>query len=160
MAALVPWLIFIHVLSAIVAFGPTFSFGVYGAQGGREPQHANFMARASHHVSDRVVLPVALSMPISGLLIVLAAGINLLGTHWLLLAIALYIVAIGYSLLVQRPATLRLVALTSDAPRGGGASAGPPPAVLEAVAKIRRGGMLLGILVVVIVALMVVKPAF
>jgi uncharacterized membrane protein len=160
MAALVPWLIFIHVLSAIVAFGPTFAFGVYGAQAGKEPQHANFMARASHHVGDRVVLPVALSMPISGLLIVLAAGINLLGTRWLLLAIALYIVAISYVLLVQRPATIRLVELTSGPPPSGGASVGPPPAVVETVGKIRRGGMILGLLIVIIVALMVVKPAF
>ena len=160
MSALVPWLIFVHVLSAIVAFGPTFAFGVYGAQAGREPKHANFMARANHHVSDRVVLPVALSMPVSGLLIVLAAGINLLGTHWLLLAIILYVVAIGYALLVQRPATMRLVELTSVPPTAGAAPAGPPPAVLETLVKIRRGGMLLGILVVVIAALMVVKPTF
>lgn len=70
MTSLVPWLIFIHVLSAIIAFGPTFAFGLYGAASGKEPQHANFMARANHHVADRLVLPVALSMPISGLLIV------------------------------------------------------------------------------------------
>ena len=136
MSALVPWLIFVHVLSAIVAFGPTFAFGVYGAQAGREPKHANFMARANHHVSDRVVLPVALSMPVSGLLIVLAAGINLLGTHWLLLAIILYVVAIGYTLLVQRPATMRLVELTRPGRRlcprrpapSGGRDAGQDPA--------------------------------
>lgn len=159
MPALVPWLIFIHVLSAIIAFGPTFAFGVYGAQSGREPQHANFMARANHLVSDRVVLPVALSMPISGLLIVWAAGINLLAARWLLVAIAFYVVAISYAILVQRPATIRLVELTSAPPPAGGPSAGPPPAVLETVARIRRGGMILGLLIVIIVALMVVKPA-
>ena len=160
MVVLVPWLIFIHVLSAIVAFGPTFAFGVYGAQGGREPQHANFMARANHHVSDRLVLPVALTMPISGLLIIWAAGIDLIGTHWLLLGIILYVVAVAYVLLVQRPATIRLVELTSTPPPAGAAPAGPPPAVLETVTKIRRGGMLTGLLIVIIVALMVVKPSF
>jgi uncharacterized membrane protein len=160
MPALVPWLIFIHVLSAIVAFGPTFAFGVYGAQSGKEPQHVNFMARANHHVADRLVLPAALSMPISGLLIIWAAGINLLGTRWLLLAIAVYVVAIAYVLLVQRPATIRLVELTAGPPPAGAAPAGPPPAVMETVARIRRGGMITGLLIVIIVALMVVKPAF
>ena len=159
MPALVPWLIFIHVLSAIVAFGPTFAFGIYGAQAAKEPQHANFMARASHHVSDRLVLPVVLSMPISGFLIVWAAGINLLGTRWLLVALALYVVALAYSILVQRPTVMRLVELTA-APPPAGAAPGPPPAVVEAAAKIRRGGMILGLLIALIVALMVIKPAF
>lgn len=159
MTALVPWLIFIHVLSAIVAFGPTFAFGLYGAQAGREPQHGNFVARASHHVADRLVLPVALSMPVSGLLVIWAKSIDLLGTHWLLLAIAVYAVLILYVILVQRPATIRLIELSSTPPPAGAAPAGPPPAVLETLAKIRRGGMLTGALIVIIVALMVVKPS-
>jgi uncharacterized membrane protein len=160
MAALWPWFLFIHVLSAIVAFGPTFAFGIYGAQAGKEPQHGNFMARASHHVSDRLVLPVALSMPISGLLVIWTKPVDLLGNRWLLLAIAVYIVAISYVLLVQRPATTRLVELTSAPPPAGAAPAGPPPAVLETVARIRRGSMLISVLIVIIVALMVVKPTF
>jgi uncharacterized membrane protein len=160
MTALVPWLIFIHVLSAIVAFGPTFAFGVYGAQAGREPQHANFMARASHHVADRLVLPVALSMPVSGLLIIWAAGINLLATHWLLLAIAVYVALILFVILVQRPATIRAIELSATPPPAGAAPAGPPAALLETVAKIRRGGMITGVAIVVIVLLMVVKPSF
>ena len=118
------------------------------------------MARASHHVADRLVLPVALSMPVSGLLVIWAEGIDLLGTHWLLLAIAVYVVLILYVILVQRPATIRLIELSSTPPPAGAAPAGPPPAVLETVAKIRRGGMLTGVLIVVIVALMVVKPSF
>lgn len=160
MATLALWLIFIHVLSAIVAFGPTFAFGLYGAQVAGEPQHGNFMARASHHVADRLVLPVALSMPVSGLLVIWAKSIDLLGTHWLLLAIAVYVVLILYVILVQRPATIRLIELSSTPPPAGAAPAGPPPAVLETLAKIRRGGMLTGVLIVVIVALMVVKPSF
>ncbi|MGZ8502746.1 MAG: DUF2269 family protein [Candidatus Limnocylindrales bacterium] len=160
MASLVPWLIFIHVLSAIVAFGPTFAFGLYGAQAAGEPQHANFMARANHHVSDRLVLPVALSMPVSGLLLIWAAEIDLLAARWLLLAITVYVVAVLYAILVQRPAVIRLVELTSGPPPAGAAPSGPPPALLETAAKIRRGGMLTGGLIVVIVALMVVKPAF
>jgi uncharacterized membrane protein len=158
MAWLVPWLIFLHVLSAIVAFGPTFAFAIYGAQGGREPQHANFMARANHHVSDRLVLPVILSMPVTGLLIVWAAGIDLLAAHWLILAIAIYATAVGFSVLVQRPATIRLVELTAAPPPPG--ASGPPPELLATVQRIQRGGMILGLAIIVIVALMVVRPSF
>ena len=44
-SALFPWLLFLHVLGAIVAFGPTFAFSFIGAMGGAEPQHANFATR-------------------------------------------------------------------------------------------------------------------
>jgi uncharacterized membrane protein len=159
MPALVPWLVFIHVLSAIIAFGPSFAFGLYGSRAAAEPQHGNFMARANHYVLDRMVIPVALSMPVSGLLIVWASGIDLLKAHWLLLAIGVYIVAILYATLVQRQAVIRMVELTS-APPPAGAPPGPPPGLPETAAKIRQGGMLLGTLIVIIVALMVVKPAF
>ena len=158
MTALVPWLVFLHVFSAIVAFGPTFAFALYGAQAGKEPQHANFMARANHVVSDRLVLPVVLSMPVTGLLIVWAAGIPLLDTRWLLVAIVIYIGAVLYSLFVQRPATLKLVELTSSPPPQG--ATGPSPELMATLAKIRRGGMILGLAVVLIVFLMVVKPTF
>jgi uncharacterized membrane protein len=158
MAQFVPWLIALHVLSAIVAFGPTFAFAIYGAQGGREPQHANFMARANHHVGDRLVWPVVLSMPVSGLLIVWAAGIDLLATRWLLLAIVIYASAVTFSALVNRPATIRLVELTATPPPPG--ASGPPPALVETVNQLRRNGMILGLAIIVIVALMVVRPSF
>lgn len=157
MTALVPWLVFLHVLSAIVAFGPTFAFAIYGAQAGKEPQHANFMARANNVVSDRLVLPLVLSMPVTGVLIIWAAGLNVMASTWLLVAIVIYTFAVLYSLFVQRPATLRLVELTSSPPPPG--ASGPSPEIMATVAKIRRGGMILGLAVIVIVALMVLKPA-
>lgn len=165
MPELVPWLIFLHVLTAIVAFGPTFAFSVYGAQSGKEPQHANFMARANLRVSERVVLPLALTMPVTGLLLIWAAGIDLTKARWLLLAIVLYVIALTFSWFVQRPATQRLIALTTAPPPGASAppppgASGPPPELAATVRRIQRGGMFTGLLIVLIVALMVVKPAF
>jgi uncharacterized membrane protein len=160
MPQLVPWLLVIHVMSAIIAFGPTYAFAIYGAQGGKEPQHVNFMVRTNHFVSDRLVLPVALTMPISGVLLIWAAGIDLFAAHWLLLAILIYIFAISFSVLVQRQATIRLEHLTATPPPPGAGAGGPPPAVLATVKQIRQGGMLLGLLVLIIVTLMVVKPSF
>jgi uncharacterized membrane protein len=158
MPQLVPWLIFLHVLTAIVAFGPTFAFSVYGAQSGKEPQHANFMARANLRVSERVVLPLALTMPVTGLLMVWAAGIDLTRARWLALAIVLYVIALSFSWFIQRPATMRLVALTATPPPPG--ASGPPPELTATVRRIQRGGMFTGLLIILIVALMVVKPAF
>jgi uncharacterized membrane protein len=157
MTWLVPWLIFLHVLSAIVAFGPTFAFAIYGAQGAKEPQHANFMARANHVVSDRLVFPLVLSMPVTGVLILGASQRDLTRSPWLLVAILIYIFAVSYSYFVQRPATLKIIELTGTPPQPG-AVPGPSPELLATGAKIKRGGMILGLSVIVIVFLMVVKP--
>jgi uncharacterized membrane protein len=156
MTWLVPWLIFLHILSAIVAFGPTFAFALYGAQARKEPQHANFMARANHVVSDRLVFPLVLSMPVTGVLILWASQRDITKSAWLVAAIVIYVFAVLYSYFVQRPATLRMIELTSTPPPAG--ATGPSPELMATGAKIQRGGMIMGLSVIVIVALMVVKP--
>ena len=76
LAWLFPWLLFLHVLGAIVAFGPTFAFSFIGAAGGAEPQHANFATRVSHTISSRLVYPIGLTLPITGLAMMAVRGIN------------------------------------------------------------------------------------
>ncbi len=155
---LVPYLVFLHVMGAILAFGPTFAFSFMGAMAAKEPQHANFSARQTALVSKRLVYPLAIFQGITGLLIIWAASYPVMGTTWLLIAIALYLVALVYGLTVQRSAVGRVIELTSTPPPPG-TPPGPPPPELMAVAKrIRRGGMLMGTLIVIIVFLMVVKP--
>ena len=155
---LFPWLLFLHVLAAVVAFGPTFSFSIIGAMAGSEPQHANFATRITQTVSDRLVIPVALTMPITGAGIILVNGINLAAPQyrWLGVAILVYIVILAYAVLVQRGSVARLVALTSAPPPAG--ASGPPPEVPAIVRRIQRGGMFTGAGIVLILFLMVVKP--
>jgi uncharacterized membrane protein len=166
MSAIVAILLFLHVLGAIVAFGPTFAFPIIGAMGGKEPMHANFATRVTLRIEERMILPLAFVQAITGIGLIWFAGINLLAAHWLLLGILLYVIALGYSMTLQTHAIERLIQLTTMPPSmipsegPGAAPAGPPPAVLETVQRIQRGGMLLGALLVAIVFLMVVKPSF
>jgi hypothetical protein len=157
-----PWLLFLHVLAAIIAFGPTFAFSIMGAMGGREPQHANFATRVSDRIGDILVEPFAISMGVTGALMIWSAGIPLFdrSTRWLLLAIVLYLTALGLALFVSRPNVKRIIALSgSDA--GAGPPAGPPPPeMLRAIGTVQRVGMILLVLLVVIVFLMTVKPDF
>jgi hypothetical protein len=164
-----PWLLFLHVMAAIVAFGPTFAFSIIGAMGGAEPQHANFATRVSHRIGEILVEPFALSMLLTGALMIWAAEIPLLdrSTRWLVLAIVLYLVALGLSLFVSRPTVKRIIAFSGGeggAPAAGpptGSAAGPPPPeLLRAVGTVQRVGMILTVLLVAIVFLMVVKPDF
>jgi hypothetical protein len=164
METIIPWLLFAHVLGAIVAFGATFStMPILGAMGGREPMHGNFALRVGKAISDRVIIPFAFLQGATGLGLIWALGLDLLNTRWLLVSIGLYVVALGYALLIQTPAARRMIELTSGGPPPSepppaGRPAGPPPEIAALGAKLRRGGMILAALIFVIVLLMVVKP--
>ena len=149
--------LFLHVLGAILAFGPTFAYSISGAMGGKEPQHANFAMRVSEATGQRLVYPLAILQGVTGVALILIGNIPVFSTPWLLLGISLYVIALGYALTVQRNALHHAIELTS-APPPAGAPAGPPPELMATVQKIQRGGMFLGLLIVVIVFLMVVKP--
>jgi len=151
--------LFVHVLTAIVAFGPAFIFPLIGAMGGKESMHGNFALRVAEAIEDKVVLPAALTMPISGLLIIWFAHINLFDrtSAWLVLGIVLYIVALYIAVFRQRPTVHRMVELTSGPPPAG-APPGPPPGFLDLARQVRINGMALTVLIVVIVLLMTTRP--
>jgi uncharacterized membrane protein len=155
---LFPYVLFLHVFGAILAFGPTFVFSIIGAMGGAEPQHANFATRVSQKISDRLVTPLAIFQGITGVLLILLSGRDLLAARWLLLGIALYVFALAYALFIQSRHVARIIELTSAPPPPG--ASGPPPELAAEVKSVQRGGMLLGALITVIVFLMVVKPSF
>jgi hypothetical protein len=169
----VPLFLFLHVMGAIVAFGPSFAFPLIAAASAREPQHAHFGAEVSEVITKRIVLPLAVVQGITGVLLILALGLDLLNTRWLLVAIVLYLAALGYSYFVQLPTGGRMVELTAMAgggpppgasgpqPGAGGpppGAGGPPPELLATGRKLQRGGIFLTTLIVLIVLLMVTKP--
>jgi uncharacterized membrane protein len=174
---LVPLLLTIHVLTAIAAFGPNFALPLVARMAAREPQHGLFALRATHMIQTRVVIPAALTMPISGGLLVLGEGINLPATHWLLTAILLYVITIAFAIGVQMRTVDRMIALAGRlAAAGPVLAAGPgaalarplegegsrdsgPAAQMAALGvRARNGGIFLTVMVIVIVSLMAGKP--
>ncbi len=153
---LFPWFLFAHVLGAVIAFGPTFSFPIIGRLGAQERQHGNFATRVSEAISKVQVLPFAILQGITGVGLILTANIDVLRVPWLMIAIGLYLVAIGYAIFVQTPTVKRVIALTSGGPpaaattSSGGPPPGPPPGLMPLVRRVQLGGLFL----------MVVKPAF
>jgi uncharacterized membrane protein len=160
LTGLFPYLLFLHVMGAILAFGPTYAYSIMGALAGKEPQHANFSTRQVAAIGSKLVYPLAILQGVTGLGLIVIGEIDLTASTWLLIAIVIYLFALIYALTVQRNALHRVIELSSTPPPPG-TPPGPPPAELVAtVAKIKGGGMLLGVLVLVIVFLMVVKPSF
>ena len=162
--------LFLHVMGAIITFGPSFIFPIIAMRAQKEPQHAHFAAETTHFISSRLVFPGAIIQGVTGvgLILILGADLTSPSYRWLLSGIVLYLIAIAYSALVQTPAATRMVELTAAGPRpagadgapAGGAPAGPPPELVATGKKLARGGAFLSLLVVIIVILMVVKPGY
>lgn len=158
--------LFLHVMGAIVAFGPSFAFPLIASQTQKNPQHGHFAAVVSEIIERRLILPGAIVQGITGVALIIIIGADLTSStyRWLIPAIVLYLIAIGFAAFVQAPAAARMVELTAGGPPPGpppaGAPAGPPPEIAATGKKLQQGGMLLSLLLALIVILMVVKPQF
>lgn len=158
---LFPWLLWLHIFGAIVAFGPTFAFPLIGGMGGKEPMHANFATRIMEKIERGITIPLAVVQGITGVGLIVTSNRDLTREYWLGLAIVLYAIALTFSIFVQTRRLETVIHLTSSPPPQpvpGAAPSGPPPALLAAVKSVQQGGMLLTVLVVLIVFLMVLKP--
>ena len=152
-----PLFLFLHVMGAILAFGPTFAYSIMGSMAGKEPQHANFSSRQVAAIGNKLVYPLAIFQGITGSSYDRPEH-QPQSQPWLVAGIILYLIALVYALTVQRNALHHLIEMTLTPPPPGTPPGPPPPEVMATVKKIQRGGMFLGILIVVIVFLMVVKP--
>lgn len=157
--------LFLHVMGAIAVFGPTFAFPIIASQAQKAPQHGHFAAVVSEFIERRLVLPGAVVQGITGVALILITGRDLTASvnRWLLSAIVLYLIAIGFAAMVQAKNAEKMVHLTANMPPGpppAGAPAGPPPEIAATGRSLERGGQFLTVLIVLIVILMVTKPAF
>ena len=148
--------LYLHVIGAIIAFGPIFTFPILGAMIGSEPQHGNFGIRFNHKVARGIIVPMVGFQGLTGLGLIITSGVNLTKAPWLGVGIILYLVLYSIGLFILTPATNRLAELTSSPPPPG--AAGPPPEVQALAARSRIFGIVAIVLVVVIVFLMVIKP--
>ena len=123
---IVPILLFLHVLGAILAFGPTFAYSIMGAMAGREPQHANFSSRQVEAIGNTLVYPLAIFQGITGVLLHPERPDQPSEQLWLALGIVLYLIALTYCAdgPAERAAPPDRVDVDAAAAR---VPAGPPP---------------------------------
>jgi len=156
------WL-FLHVTAAIVAFGPTFVFPLIGAVSRKYPQHAGFGLLLSEAIEWRLVIPFALSMPVSGLGLAFSLSVDWTRNPWLIAALVVYASAMFTALALQAPVVRRLVEMTSHGPAlmpagPGAAAAGPPPEMAALLKRMQIQGMLLTVFLMTLIVLMVWRP--
>jgi len=145
------WLI-LHVIGAVVAFGPTYVFPLISTRGKKNPKHASFAAEVTVAIAERYTMPAAISLLASGLAMMFIRDINLVQNGWLLISFILYFIAVGYSIFNQTPTGKQLVRILKE-------SDGPPPPEVSILGKrMAVGGVILAVISLVIFVLMIWKP--
>lgn len=148
-------LIVLHVLSAIIGIGATFTLGILGSLSGRlGPAAGTALMEGQVAIEKRLINPLALGLlPLTGALMIFARGWNTdFWSHtWLWLAIVLYIIAAGLSTSVAQPGLHKAL----DLAKGG---QGGSPEFMGLIKTQQRIGPFLSLLAVAITVLMVWKP--
>ncbi|HEX9070178.1 MAG TPA: DUF2269 family protein [Ktedonobacterales bacterium] len=151
-----PWLFslveYLHVFSAIVAVGFNATYAIWIVRGQRQPEHLEFALKTVKFLDDRVANPAYALLLITGLALAVL-GHTPLTTHWLLLALVLYVIAVAMGLGLYTPTLSRQIRAL--------AASGKDSAEFRALSS--RGtvvGISVGIVVAIIVLLMVFQPAF
>ena len=151
------WL-FLHILAAVIAFGPIFVFPVIGTLAAKEPKHIRFALELNHRIESRLVLPLAASMLVSGSGLIWSATINFFQTPYLIVAVALYLAAMTIALTILLPNTQKLLRLAAMVPEGIEMTGPPPPPVMALIRQNQMFGGLLTVLFLVIIFLMIIQP--
>lgn len=150
------WL-FLHILAAVIAFGPIFVFPIIGTLVARSPQNIHFAIELTHRIESRLVLPLALSMLVSGSGLIWSTGIDFFHTWYLIVAVALYLYAMGVAFRILLPTTQRMLRMVESAhsAEGGGDALSGLPALMKRNQVF--GGSLM-VVFLIIIFLMIIQP--
>jgi hypothetical protein len=152
------WLI-LHIIAVIIAFGPTFAFGMIATLGQRDPAHGGFAAEVIDTIERRMTIPIAVVVPLLGTALIFTGHFDLWKSEWLWISTVLFTIAFFFALLVQNRNSATLVRILKSMPPGPPPPGTEPPAEVAALGKrLMMGGIFLSIMVLTITVLMVWRP--
>lgn len=162
MSPLTTIFLFLHVMGAIAAFGPSFVMPIIASLSRKMPSGTLFGLKLADIIERRLIIPLGLFQAVTGIGLILTVGFNLTATHWLATGIILYVVAISFAIFVQARTVENMIHVIEGMPApAAGTPPDPPPAEFFALGKrAQNGGILLSVLLVLIVFFMVAKPQF
>ncbi|MEX2457365.1 MAG: DUF2269 family protein [Actinomycetota bacterium] len=150
------WLI-LHILAVIVAWGPTFVFGIIGAAIQKDPQHALFGVRLSNTIEKRLVIPAFTLAPLFGAALIFTRRYEFWKSTWLLAATGLFLVAYTIGVGPSRINGHRIQEKLEGMMEGKGG----PETIAEVQAMGKRSQMLgiaMAVLTLGVLVLMIWKP--
>jgi hypothetical protein len=148
---------FIHILAVIVAFGPNVVMvPMIGAMSQKHPQYTAFAAEVIHVFESKVVLPLAVIIPLAGTGLIYTGHVDFWGEGWLVAATVLYALTFAFAFTIQLRNSSKFLAIVKAMPPGPPPPGAEPPAELAALGKkLMRGGQALTLALVVLTILMV-----
>jgi hypothetical protein len=144
------WL-FLHILAAIIAFGPIFVFPLVAVLVQKAPQHIGFAVALNHAIEGRLITPVGATMLISGSGLIWTANVNFFATPYLIVAVILYLTALGIGTGVLGPNNRKMLAIVEG-------DQGPTPELFRLVKTNQKVGIATTSLFLTIVFLMIIQP--
>jgi len=148
-------LLLIHIMGAIIGFGPTYAFSVLGPLSGKlEGPQALGPLKGIVAIERKLVIPIAtVIQPLTGVLMIFETdrNENFFSHEWLWISILLYIVLYYTAVFVQTPTIEKVIEL-------GEAGQAGSEEFLAGVAKMKKLGPMIGIGLTIIVFLMITKP--
>lgn len=147
-------LLWLHIGSAVVGFGPTFTFPLWGAlAAARGPQNVPLVLAGIRAILNRVVIPLALVVLGTGVALIFVSGFDFFASEWLWIAVLLFVINFTLGVGAGLPNLNRTLALLES-----GQAAERMDEVRARAARQRLLGILQGVIVLVILGLMVWKP--
>jgi uncharacterized membrane protein len=148
-----------HILSVLVAFGPVFAFPLIAAESQKDRVHGRFGAEIIDLIERKITLRAAGVVALFGIGLIFTAHVDFFSSPWILIAVALYILAYLFAGLVQAKNSAKMVELLRAMPPGPPPEGTPPPPEILALGKkLQYGGMYLTLSIVAIIVLMVWRP--
>ena len=155
-------LLIAHIVSVVVGIGGVMLNGVYGAQAKARPGPAGRAIVEANYKVTEIATYAIYAIPVFGVLLVLASHDAVkFSQPWLGISILLYIIALGISHGVMKPAVKQMLGLMTEMEQGPPPAGGPPPQAASMAAlgqRLAAGGATLNLIAVAIIVLMVWKP--
>lgn len=152
-------LLFVHILSAVIAFGPIFSVPIMAAWIQKnDPAGNEFLMKMSSVLGNRQITPFALLVGLSGVGLIVTVD-RPITQPWLLAAMIIYAINLSLGVFVQRPRGERMLRIAKGDLEGLNIPEdGAFLAFMSEVKKARMVGafLLLGFLAILV--LMIWKP--
>lgn len=146
--------LFIHVLAVVLAFGPTFGYGILFSVLPSHPRATPALLEGIQRIDRYLVTP--------GLVVVLLAGLYVMsegnwdaGEAWITVGFVAVIALFGLQHAFFRPQTAKAKALAERDLKSGDALSGEFEALSQRLGTV---GPIAGLIVVVTIFFMVVKP--
>jgi len=154
----VRFVLFLHVLGAVTALGPTLTYGLWARRAERAGGDVRaFTLRTISWVDRRLATPSYVAQLVTGLVLVRLLRLDLLGTPWLLASLALYAGVVVFAMALYAPTFRRQRDLAERL--AGDDDPAAAREYREVAARATRYGLVAVALTLAILILMVVKPA-